>query len=246
MLSEEYAGDPRGGRHFSTIDKFARIAEDLNCYRLASITRTFPHTSIVQYNKQGFLYSIQTTYRHRQDGGAVFRSDTIKGDSQDEPCATNTLVLDEAERITLIKGCYTDEAITRLYMMTNEGKYVDFGTNKGEKFCWEMRPAQYFFGFKVAAKHWINFLLPLRSQRIPDVQSVSIKSCELPNLAKPGTNIQPANRVDSIYKSRSFGCPSIIGASFDDFFDLDLHPAAAEGKLRVLAVERTVPVPICV
>ncbi len=182
---------------------------------------------------------MQASYQHRQAKEVANRSDLIRGLPTDEPCSTNTLVLDEAERVVVVKGCYTESAITRLYMLTNKGKYIECGANEGKKFAWEFRGKQYFLGFKATAQRWINFLLPLKLERIPDVQIATMRNCDVPNIIKPGNYLQRKPSVDPVYKSRQCGCPLTAGAAFDDFFDLNLHAAAAENKLQIVSIECT-------
>jgi len=116
----------------------------------------------------------------------VIKSEEIKGTGYDIDSCENILYLNEDdEQIILVEGYFDGEIITRIYLLTNHGKYIECGGKKGTKFNWKFEGGQYFIGLKACLQKYICFLTPLWLDRIPSEKSKELKLVKQPNLDIP-------------------------------------------------------------
>ena len=95
--------------------------------------------------KTALPYGIEIEYTDQIDNVKIV-GPLILGQDDDLLFKHITMELREHERVYLIEGRYNQECITYLFMVTNQGKYIECGEPEtpGEEFCW-IFPEDYYF-----------------------------------------------------------------------------------------------------
>ena len=132
-------------------------------------------------------------YQNRKQREKLIEAPPIKGTAAKDACAVNKLCLDDGERVILIEGCYEKTCITRFFVQTDRGKYINCGKSEGKRFKWIFKANHYFYGFLACVKHCVTFLLPQFAERPPEIVHKMVQKCEVPNLTKPSNVWEESN-----------------------------------------------------
>ena len=112
----------------------------------------------------------------------------IKGKAKIDPEDLIETVLDlsEDEEIAAIDGCCKKKIVTRLYIITSHGRYIEHGEKGEGEFKWLFKSEMYFHAFQLGTSNYISYMLPLVATKNPKAGTVEnpIKSCPLPNTTK--------------------------------------------------------------